>query len=67
VENLSTHVLLDLWLIEVYIVPERRGRILYDTAPPLKEVWDPVIPGHVRAQADEVTRQKLRDHLAGLP
>ena len=49
------------------IVPERHGHILYETALPPREFWELSIPGHVRAQADEGTRKKLLDYLAGLP
>jgi fermentation-respiration switch protein FrsA (DUF1100 family) len=49
------------------IVPEHHGRILYDAALLPKEFWEPAIPGHVKAQADEGTRKKLLDYLAGLP
>jgi fermentation-respiration switch protein FrsA (DUF1100 family) len=49
------------------IVPEHHGHILYEAALPPREFWEPSVPGHVRAQADEGTRKKLLGYLAGLP
>jgi fermentation-respiration switch protein FrsA (DUF1100 family) len=49
------------------IVPIHHSRILYQAALPPKEFWVPLVPGHVRAQADEGTRKKILDYLAVLP
>jgi uncharacterized protein len=49
------------------IVPEHHGRVLFDAARQPKEFWEIELPGHVRSQADEGTRKKLLDYLAGLP
>jgi fermentation-respiration switch protein FrsA (DUF1100 family) len=49
------------------IVSEHHGRILYDAAAAPKEFWEVAVPGHVRAQADTATREKLLSFLAALP
>jgi fermentation-respiration switch protein FrsA (DUF1100 family) len=49
------------------IVPEHHGRILYDAAAEPKELWEVMAPGHVQAQADTVTREKLLSFMAALP
>jgi len=49
------------------IVPEHHSRMLYDAAVQPKELWEITVPGHVRAQADELTRKKLLDYLGALP
>jgi hypothetical protein len=49
------------------IVPEHHGRILYRVAAAPKELWEVPVPGHVRAQADAGTREKLLNFLATLP
>ncbi len=49
------------------IVPEHHGRVLFDAARQPKEFWEIEVPGHVKSQADEGTRKKLLDFLAGLP
>jgi len=48
------------------IVPEHHSRMLYDAAVQPKELWEITVPGHVRAQADELTRKKLLDYLGAL-
>lgn len=49
------------------IVPEHHGRILFDAALEPKQFWAINATGHVMAQADEGTRNKLLDYFAGLP
>ncbi len=49
------------------IVPEQHGRILFDAARQPKDFWEIEVPGHVKSQADEGTKKKLLDFLAGLP
>ncbi len=48
------------------VVPGHHGNILYDAALEPKQLWELQIPGHVLAQKDAVTRQKLLDFFAGL-
>jgi hypothetical protein len=49
------------------VVPQHHGRGLYDAALQPKEFWEPTIPGHVKAQEDENTRNKILGYLARLP
>ena len=48
------------------VVSGHHSRILYDAALPPKELWELRIPGHVLAQADAGTRQRLLDYFARL-
>ncbi len=48
------------------VVPGHHGTILYNAAQDPKQLWELQVPGHVLAQKDAATRQRLLNFFAGL-